>query len=129
MKTHIKGFPDITIEVLTVNGAEVLRIDLNSYDGERFDKLLEFTGALIRSNPPGSVRLLTVMHPDTPMLTDKKHFSGYLQKNKPYIKASAYCGFPRILLPMMKSSLDFSGRNDIRFFDNEQDAVNWLVSK
>jgi|GEM_PF-911754 hypothetical protein len=129
MEEHINGFPYITIEALTVNGVEVLRIDLHAYDGERFDELLGFMGKLIRSKPPGSVCLLTVMHPDTPMLTDKRYFSGYLQKNRPYIKASAYCGLPPMLLPMMRSVIEFSGRDDIKFFENEQDAVNWLVSK
>jgi hypothetical protein len=128
MKINIEGFPGISTEVLSVNGVEIIRVDLNDYNGERFDELLEFMGILFRSKPLDSVRLITVMHNTTPMLTDKDIFSRYLQKNRPHIRASAYCGFPQLLLPLMKSALNFSGRDDIKFFEDETDAVIWLVS-
>jgi hypothetical protein len=128
MKINIGGFPGISTEVTSVNGVEIIRVDLNDYNGERFDELLGFMGAFFRSKPLDSVRLITIMHTGTPMLTDKNIFSEYLKKNSPHIRASAYCGFPPLLLPLMKSAINFSGRDDIKFFENETDAVKWLVS-
>lgn len=116
------------MDALEINGVEVVRIDINGYAGDRFDGLLDFMGGFIRSKPRGSVRLLTIMHSHTPIFTDKFVFSEYLTKNKPHILASAYCGFPSILLPLLKATINFSGRDDIRFFENENEALEWLVS-
>ncbi len=113
----------------SVNGKRLFRAELNDYKGENFDELLVRGGKFIRNEPPGSVLCLCVFNDHTPMVTNKNDISEYLKANKPYIKASAACGFNKFFTPIYNAIFSISGRQDIRVFSSEKEATDWLLSR
>ena len=118
----------VRLEFITVDGKRIFKASLLDYKFENFEGLLEKAGNMIRSERPGSVLCLTQVDNKTPIFTNKEIFAYYLEKNKPYMKASAIYGVHQYLVPILNAIDHFAGRSDIRIFDTEEEAVKWLVS-
>jgi hypothetical protein len=129
MIKNSEKFEKVKMEFIEVSGRRVFRAVLDDYRMENFEALLERAGTMIRNEAPGSVLCLTGVNDMTPLFTNKELFASYLRKNKPFIKASAIYGVPRIFVPILNTIDHFSGRSDIMVFNCEEDAVNWLVSR
>lgn len=114
-------------QFITYLGKRILRIDIDNCPMEQFEEMLKESGAMIRSEPLHSVLSLAAGGAGTPIFTNRDIFLEYLKKNQPYMKASAVSGLDKLKAPMFLSVIAPSHR-DLRLFDTEQEAKDWLAS-
>jgi hypothetical protein len=121
---------DIRIDHIERSGRQIMRVEVfNMPDKDEFKILLGQVAAIIRSKPENSVLLLTVYNKHIPIPSDLAAYIEYLKLNKPFVKASAFCGAPVLLVPLINAVVSRSGRENIRSFRNEDEAVDWLLSR
>lgn len=118
----------VKMDFITVHGREIFRADVISIPDD-FAGMLEHAGNIIRSRPPGSVLCLTIAHDWVPIFTNRDIFIDYLKKNRPYIRATALYGLAQPLVHLLNSVINLAGRDNIRLFHGEKEAVDWLVAQ
>lgn len=109
------------------HGRWVLRVDYSELSSAELPASLEAAARLISREPRGSVLMLTIVnaHFDAIAAEAIKRYSADIA---PHLRASAVVGatpFRKVLL----ASLKLRGRKNLEAFDNEPEALAWLVSR
>ena len=119
------------VKTLVYNNKRIIYIDfsnLSSYTLPEIIKVVEEAKQTIRVNPPNSVLTLTnviglFFNKDILEMMVK-----YIADNKPYVYASAIIGAEGLRKIAVNSAEKFSMR-DLHLFDNEKEAIEWLVAQ
>lgn len=117
------------LEFVTYKGKTILVEDFTGMKpGKEFMDLLDKAGALIRSQPAGSVLAVfdaTGSHFNNEILDAVKKFTN---ENTPYIKAATVVGIEGLLKIALKSVSKFSGR-EFHLYDTREAAMEWLINQ
>ena len=107
-------------------GQEILRLDFSALSHAELLAAFESAGRLIRSRPPSSLRILTVLQARF-NAESAEALKQYGVANRPHVRASAVVGtsFWRVVV----TSLQVQGRDDLTLFDDEASALDWLASR
>jgi hypothetical protein len=89
---------------------------------------IEHSRAVVASQPPGSLLVMTLVRDaryNASVLQGMKDLAAH---NAPYVKASAVVGMSGLHRIAYQAVILFSKRN-IKVFDQESDALDWLVTQ
>lgn len=106
----------------------LLRLDYVGLSPEAVIAYMEQAKPVIATEPPRSVRLLSVVgiHMTEEIAAALKRFAMH---NRPFVLASAIVG----ATPFQKSAIGLAitaqGRKNVEMFDDEQQAKDWLVAQ
>jgi hypothetical protein len=109
-------------------GKRILRIDYTGLSQEDVVSLMKKAMPLIAAEPPGSVRLLSVVHTHVgePVGEALKRFAAH---NAPYVLASAIVGATPFQKTVIVLGIQRQGRKNVEAFDDEQRALDWLAAR
>jgi hypothetical protein len=117
------------IKTITYKGKEIFYTDLSDFDRETKQELkdtLEASKAYVAKQPLNSVLILTNyknLRYDSEVVG---FFKDYAEHNKPFVKASALVGMESIQKLAFTFIQRFSER-ELKLFDDEQAALDWLI--
>lgn len=100
----------------------------NSNKFQEIQEIMNESVAFIRKQPAGSLRTLTIvggMHFSNEI---RDAFRDFIKGNKPYVKSGAVVGLNGLQKIVYNGLMKMTGR-DIRSFETEIEAKNWLVGK
>jgi len=105
-------------------GREILRLDFGGLSHQELLAAFGAAGELIRSRPARSLRILTIL---------RSHFNAesaealrqYGLANREHVLASAVLGTSFWIVVV--TSLQMKGREDLRVFEDEAAALDWLA--
>jgi hypothetical protein len=105
-------------------GRRVLRLDYADLEPAELEAAFQGAGDVIAGEPPESLRVLTILH----SRFDGKAIEAlrrYAVANRPHVRSSAVVvdGFWSVIV----MSIKLHERHDLRLFDTEEDALDWLV--
>ncbi len=92
-------------------------------------EVIDYSSGIIERMPLNSVYTLTDI---TNSNFDQKlinALTGFTLKNKPYVVAGAVVGADGLKKFIFNTILKLSGRSNMKTFNNEEDAIEWLVSQ
>lgn len=110
-------------------GVEILYTDLSNTTPDKGLEALRQCHANCRVRPPKSVLSLiniTNARYNSELIAYAKEMS---RNNKPFILASAVCGFNDLTKLMLNSIFIFAGRRDIKLFNTPEESIKWLVQQ
>jgi len=110
-------------------GVEVLYTDLTGTLPKQGIEALRQCRENCKSRPIKSVLSLinvTDARYNSELIAYAKEMS---RDNKPYILASAVCGFNDLTKLMLNSILLFAGRRDVKLFDTKEESMKWLLQQ
>lgn len=117
------------VRFITHNGVTVLKVDLShATDIETGLATLKEARAVIGTQPPRSLRLLTDVTGvgfNTKAVEEVKRYSAF---NTPYVKASAIVGVSRLARVIFDAVVKVIGR-DVVSFGTEAEALDWLAKQ
>ncbi|MGD1149189.1 MAG: hypothetical protein ABR961_14705 [Thermoanaerobaculaceae bacterium] len=117
------------VQFITHRGAKILRVDLSATPSvEKNIEVLNRAKAIIGTQPPGSVLLLTDVTKAHFNARGVAEFKEYSTFNTPYLKASAVLGIVGIYKVIYEAIVRVTGRN-IVCFDTEAQALDWLAER
>jgi len=106
-------------------GKRILQLDFTGLPPARLLEALRVAGKAIRSAPPRSLRILTLLN--SSLSADiAVAFKDYARRNRPHVLASAVVGtsFWNVIV----TDVLLHGREDITLFESEAQALSWLLS-
>ena len=109
------------------NGSNILHMDFsNTKNEDEINTIIEESKNIIRSKPSGSLLAVTNMSNMYFSKAVANNFTAFIKGNKPYMKKSSVYGLSGL------ASIVFNGimkitRRDIRSFENEVDAKDFLI--
>jgi hypothetical protein len=110
-------------------GMQVLLLDYAGVrDPEEAVREIQHSKRVVAEQPPASLRVLTVVRDaryNARVLQAMKELAAH---NAPYVKASAAVGLSGLHRIAYQAIILFSKRN-IRLFDSESDALDWLATQ
>jgi hypothetical protein len=109
-------------------GTEIFCLDISNCPPEEFDATLAESSMEIRKHPYASLLTLAIGGEGTPITTNRGQLIEYLAMNAPHVKAAAVAGLPAMKREMFSSIMNLASR-EMKFFETELEAKNWLVSK
>ena len=106
-------------------GVRLLRLDYTGLAPGELPEAFIVAGEVIRAEPPGSLRILTILDSrfDETAIEALKR---YVAANRPFDLRSAVVvsGFWSVVM----TSIKLHGRQDLRIFDGEFAALDWLLA-
>jgi hypothetical protein len=120
---------ELKVNYISVLDREIIIVEILKFPVNDFNAMLDDMAKIFRSKKENSVLLLTVYPPNMFLPTDYKYFKEYLKGNAPFMRASAFYGLNKILIPLINAVVNMSGRKNIRGFLNEKDAMEWLLKQ
>lgn len=112
---------------IEIDGVMILRQDFSNTDPESLIPLLEQSAKMIRTERSHPLLALTDMTGVRYSSELNDALKAFVRGNKPYILSSAVIGLDW-LKPIVNMFNNLTGRR-IRAFDDEQEAVRWLVEQ
>ncbi len=119
--------PTTRVKFREIGPDRILHLDFSRATPEEVLQVIDHATQIIAAQERGSLRVLTDVSEarfDTTVGTRLKEFTAH---NKPFVRASAVLGVTGLKKIIFDAVNTFSGRN-IRAFDNEHAAINWLRS-
>lgn len=107
---------------------EILHLDFSDCTYEELLPQITKARDIITQQPPNSVRVLTNVTNLRVTKDTVKALKEYIQLNKPFILASAVCGISS-QTQVLFNTLTTLARRDIRLFDSEEAAKDWLAEQ
>jgi len=111
---------------ITHGGKRILRADYSGVDRRDLLEAFGATGRVVTAEPPRSVRVLSILRADlnADAVAALKRLSA---SNAPHVLAVAVVGTS--FWNMAVVNIQAQGRTDIRLFEGEQEALDWLASR
>lgn len=110
-------------------GKRILLLDYAGVrDPDEALRAIQHSKEVVARQPPGSLLVMTVVRDaryNAAVLQGMKELAAH---NAPYVKASAVVGMSGLHRIAYQAVILFSKRN-IKTFDHESDALDWLVSQ
>ena len=110
-------------------GSMVLSLNFANLEIDEAYEVINYSAGIIENMPKNSLYTLT-------NITDTNYnqelvgaLKKFAQKNKPHVIAGAVIGVEGIKKTVFNTLLKVSGRNNMRMFNNEDDALEWLVTQ
>lgn len=111
------------------NDKMILSLNFGNLDiGEAYE-VIDYSSGIIERMPKDSVYTLTNVSNtkfDQKLITA---LTGFTQKNKPHVVAGAVIGAEGLKKFIFSTVLKLSGRTNMKTFNTEQDALNWLATQ
>lgn len=107
---------------------EILQLDFSECSYEELVALVTKARDIISQQTPNSLLVLTNVADIRVNKDVVKTLREYLELNKPFIKASAVTGVNSQTQVLFNTIITLA-RRDIKLFDNEEAAKNWLVEQ
>lgn len=117
------------VKEITHKGKIIFSMDFsNVRDKDVINNIIRESVRYIRSKPENSVLTLTNIQDMHFSNEIREMFNGFMKGNKPYVKAGTVIGLNGLQQILYNSLLKVTGR-DIRSFNNEIAAKEWLISR
>ena len=116
------------VSLIHYRGVEIIYVDFSNLALHDVSPVIEQAKIIIRNKPQHSVRILTNITNTGFNSEVGEAFKAFTQHNKPYVKASAIVGLSGMQKIMFTAITKFSGRNDIKSFDQLEKAKDWLAN-
>ena len=103
-------------------------MDFSNLKKDEVTHIIEYSSKLIQNMPEKSLLTLTNFTGadfDLGVIDSLKTFTN---TNKPYVIAGAVVGADGIKRTVFNSVLLFTGRKDLKLFNNPDEAMTWLLS-
>lgn len=110
-------------------GIMVLSMNFAHLNIEECYEVINYSAGIIEKMPKSSICTLTNI---TDANFDQKlidALKGFAKKNKPHVIAGAVIGVEGMKKVLFNTILKVSGRDNLKVFYNEEDALNWLESQ
>jgi len=118
------------IEEFTAEGKNFLYFDLSEFkensEYREFVKIAKESIAKYAENSLFSITNVRDVKFDT---ETKKIIAEWMEYNKPYVKRGAVIGFDGIKRMVINAVFKMSGRKNMTFFPNKEQAVEWLLKQ
>jgi hypothetical protein len=113
--------------VVQCDGKRILRLDYSGLTPEGVIQALEQAKPVIASEPPRSIRLLSIWKARQTRETAAaiKRFAAH---NGPFIRASAVVGATPLQSTVLVLAVKSQGRENLEVFDDEEQAMQWLAA-
>lgn len=110
-------------------GKSILSIDFSNTDFTGLQEIIKQTKTLVARQPKGSLLTLTNFT-DVKMSPEiNAELKEYANHNKPFVKAGGLLGVTGLKRLTYKAVLMFTGRKNLKIFDNQAQAVDWLAEQ
>jgi len=118
------------IEEFSLEGKDFVFLDLSDFQtNDEFKKFAKTANECIAKYSKNSVLTITNIK-DVKFDTETKSvIATYMENNKPYVKFGAVIGFDGIKKIMVNAILKLSGRKNITFASNKEQAIEFLLKK
>lgn len=107
----------------------VLSLDFAKLDIKEAYEVINYSAGIVEKMPKNSICTLTNITEakfNQDLIDALKKFA---QKNKPHVIAGAVIGVDGIKKTLFNAILKVTGRQNLKMFDNENDALTWLASQ
>lgn len=107
----------------------ILSLNFGKLDINDAYKVIDYSSRIIERMPKNSIYTLTNV---TDSNFDQKLINAltkFTQKNKPHVVAGAVIGAEGLKKFMFNTILRLSGRNNMKIFDREDEALEWLIKQ
>jgi hypothetical protein len=124
MTPHLGGHPGFAPEFIEHRGIRVLRLDYTGLAPDDLPEAFQRAGRVIAAEPAGSLIILTVL--DSRFNAQAAEaLKRYAAANGPFVRRSAIVaiGFWKVVV----TSIKLHGREDLVLFENQAEALDWLV--
>jgi hypothetical protein len=116
------------IEVFEENGKRFVSFDLSHFKSNtEFAELISLAKEKFKEYPPDaaffSITNIEGVVYDT---KTKEIVAQWMEYNRPYVKCGAVIGWDGLKKIMVNAILKMSGRHNMKFFRDRQEAVAWL---
>ena len=111
------------------NGRMVLSLDFAQLGIEEAYEVINYSAGIVEKMPKNSICTLTNISGakfNQDLIDALKKFA---QKNKPHVIAGAVVGADGIKKTLFKAILKVTGRQNLKMFNNEEDALTWLTAQ
>jgi len=107
-------------------GKRILKADYSGVERGELFEAFSATGRVVTAAPPRSVRVLSILRGDlnAEVVAALKRLSA---SNAPHVLAVAVVGTSFWNLAVV--NIQAQGRTDIRLFEDEREALDWLASR
>ena len=106
----------------------VLSLNFANLEIDEAHEIINYSSGTIAKMPNNSVRILTNITDanfNQELISALKEFA---KKNKPHVIASAVVGATGIKKVLFNTIFKFSGRKNMKMFNNEDEAIEWLTA-
>ena len=120
-----------TVREITYRNVRILSVDVSdttATDYAGLIQLMETAKELIASKPPNSVLCLNNVGKVNFNNQVLEALQQYMEHNRPYIKKAAVIGLDGLKKIVFKGIIKLTHRDNIRDFEKEQEALDWLAA-
>ena len=118
------------IEEFTADGKNFIYLDLSEFkENNEYREFIEVAKKYMTKYAEYSLFTITNIR-DVKFDTEtKKIVAEWMKYNKPYVKCGAVIGFDGIKRMLVNAVFKMSGRKNMMFFSNREQAVEWLLKQ
>jgi hypothetical protein len=118
------------IEEFTHDGKNFIYFNLSEFkENNEYREFIEVAKTYIAKYTECSALTITNIR-DVKFDTEtKKIVAEWMEYNKPYVKCGAVIGFDGIKRMLVNAVFKMSGRKNMTFFSNREQAVEWLLKQ
>jgi hypothetical protein len=117
------------VDFIEYKGKKILYEDFSNVTPADMPALLQRAAELIRSCPPESVLALSNVKNGKFDTDTTDRMSKFVKDNTPYIKMTAIFGMSGLQSIIYRSIMALSGRKNLKVFNDENEAKEFLVAQ
>jgi hypothetical protein len=118
----------MAVGYIEYKGKKILYEDYSNSTPETFSPLLQQASELIKKSPPNSVLALVNVTGTKFDTASSDKMKIFVKDNTPYIKVSAIFGLSGLQSVIYRAVVSFSGRQNLKVFNAENEAKDYLAS-
>jgi hypothetical protein len=117
------------VDFIEYKGKKILYEDFSNVTPEDMPALLNRAADLVRSCPLGSVLALSNVKDGKFNTETSQIMSQFVKDNAPYVKMTAIFGMSGLQSIIYRSIMAFSGRKNLKVFNDEGEAKEFLAAQ